>query len=96
MAGSEKELDALIDDLKQKMNIKWGRRLPACAEGQPWVQYLGKQWKRTDNGFLLRTTPNYIDDIAQLLRLQNAKAAPTPCGISEADKRRGMAGPTTR
>eukprot|EP00972_Heterocapsa_arctica_P100632 14837434-Heterocapsa_arctica.AAC.1 len=40
MAGSEKELDSLIDDLKQKMNIEWGRRLPACAEGQPWVQYL--------------------------------------------------------
>eukprot|EP00972_Heterocapsa_arctica_P019070 2814573-Heterocapsa_arctica.AAC.1 len=61
------------------MNVKWGRRLPAHAEDQPWVQYLGKQWKRTDNGFLLRTAPNYIDEIAQLLRLQNAKAAPTPC-----------------
>eukprot|EP00972_Heterocapsa_arctica_P010018 1471739-Heterocapsa_arctica.AAC.1 len=61
------------------MKIKWGSRLPAHGEHQPWAQYLGEQWKRTDHGFLLRTAPNYIYEIARLLRLEHAKTASTPC-----------------
>jgi len=42
------------------------------------VRYLGKEWKRTPTGFLVRTPAAYTSSVLALMRLEHAKGAPTP------------------
>eukprot|EP00972_Heterocapsa_arctica_P032112 4731588-Heterocapsa_arctica.AAC.1 len=43
-----------------------------------WVKYLGKQWRRTPTGMQLRISPDYMDQVLQLLHLEHGKSVSSP------------------
>ena len=56
------------------MVIKWG---DLVQEGK-WIRYLGKEWRRMENGFEVRAPPRYIQSLLEMAKLQKAQGAPTP------------------
>ena len=78
VAGSSEAVDEFMGQVAKHMKIKWGERLLPSAPVQQWVRYLGKEWKRTPTGFLVRTPVSYMEQILALVHLEHAKGAPTP------------------
>eukprot|EP00972_Heterocapsa_arctica_P096190 14190669-Heterocapsa_arctica.AAC.1 len=43
-----------------------------------WVKYLGKRWRRTPTGMQFIISPDYMDQVLQLLHLEHGKPVLSP------------------
>ena len=78
IGAAASQLQSFVDAISNKLAIKWAETLPVATEPSPWVRYLGKQWRRTPQGFQVAVSADYLKKIFAALGLEQAKAAPTP------------------
>eukprot|EP00972_Heterocapsa_arctica_P030177 4444829-Heterocapsa_arctica.AAC.1 len=70
LTGPTEAISRLKTSLAEDLKIKWTETLPPDVVTD-WVKYLGKQWRRTPTGMELRISPDYMDQVLQLLHLEH-------------------------
>ena len=75
--GVEEEIKRTLDT---EMDIKWGERI-----SPEWVRYLGKEWKETEGGHVVRVPPGYWASLLEEAGLTDARSATAPMDFSMED-----------
>jgi hypothetical protein len=79
--GPEAEVQSFFNELQKHLAIKIVGQF-----GDRWIKYLGKEWRTTTGGFLVRTPRSYLDSLLEVTGLSNAKGVNTPGSSQRAPK----------
>ncbi|CAE8639057.1 unnamed protein product, partial [Polarella glacialis] len=72
--GPDAAVEKVIAALETKVKYKRGEEITEKS----WVRYLGRERRKTKDGFKVRIPPKYVEEMLKELRLQDCRAVMTP------------------
>ena len=80
LAAEESVLDALMVSIETIFKLKRGEQITS----DKWCKYIGRLWKRTEQGVLVRLPREYLEETVKVMGLEQCRAVATPFpGASE-------------
>ena len=74
ISAPKDEHEKVKEALTNEMVVKW----LGIIERDGWTKFLGREWKKSDHGFIVRVPPRYYERILADNRLAECKAVCTP------------------
>ena len=80
ISAPKNEREKVKEVLSNEMVVKW----LGIIERDGWTKFLGREWQKSDHGFIVRVPPCYYERILADSRLAECKAVCTPVEVGSA------------